>query len=583
MFDLFRRHLLYYFLETDRRVWVASDRTQHVPHIGANQIRCGKSDSDFVIPSNARLRSRMPFHRRTQVPLHGANLVLFNAKPKCIHHADQLFGFGISGSRGWPKRFACLLKSTRFHQVSRLFYLGQRREEEEDAQQESARANIGIQATFHGSILALVTALPAAAIDLPKPLTEDDFIQFDQRQAALGQLLFYDKILSGNKNISCGTCHHHDLGSSDGLSLGIGEGGQGVGPNRTAGDGKDRVQKRIPRNAPALWNLGAHNVRFMFHDGRISESDLYGNGFNTPAEEFLPRGLNSLLAAQALFPMASDAEMAGQAGENEVAGAIKDRIDLGWPIIAKRVRGIEEYGWLFVAAFDHIEDPVDITIVEIANVIAAFIGTEFRNNDSPFDRYIEGDKDVLDGQQLRGMNLFFGDAGCSGCHSGPLLSDQTFHALGLPQYGPGRTRQFDPTVRDVGRMAESDKLEDAYRFRVPFLRNVALTAPYGHNGAMPELDDMVRHHVDPLESNARWNSGMVLLPSAPWLASTDFVVFQDRLEMQRQVSAIDIDLPSITETQIADIVAFLNALTGETAMERPMGRPDHVPSGLPVD
>ena len=68
------------------------------------------------------------------------------------------------------------------------------------------------------------------AFDLPKPLTLDDFITFDQRQAKLGQLLFYDKILSGNQNISCGTCHHHSLGGSDGLSLGIGEGGSGVGP-----------------------------------------------------------------------------------------------------------------------------------------------------------------------------------------------------------------------------------------------------------------------------------------------------------------------------------------------------------------
>ncbi|MCY4168931.1 MAG: methylamine utilization protein MauG, partial [Rhodobacter sp.] len=65
---------------------------------------------------------------------------------------------------------------------------------------------------------------------MPEPLTDDHFIQFDRRQAEIGQLLFYDKILSGNRNISCGTCHHHDLGSSDGLSLGIGEGGEGRGP-----------------------------------------------------------------------------------------------------------------------------------------------------------------------------------------------------------------------------------------------------------------------------------------------------------------------------------------------------------------
>jgi len=436
---------------------------------------------------------------------------------------------------------------------------------------------------FHGFLLALVFALPAAAIDLPEPLTDEDFIRFDRGHAKLGQLLFYDKILSGNRNIACGTCHHHDLGSSDGLSLGIGEGGTGVGPRRTAGEGADRVQRRIPRNAAALWNLGAHEVRFMFHDGRLSISDLYGNGFNSPAEEFLPRGLDSLLAAQALFPMTSDAEMAGQPGENEIAGAINARIDRAWPIIAGRVRGIEEYGRLFVAAFDHVETSADITIVEIANAIGAFIGTEFRNHDSPFDRYLEGHRDALDGRQTRGMELFFGDARCSECHSGPLLSGQTFHALGLPQFGPGRTRRFDPSVRDVGRMGESDRLEDAYRFRVPFLRNVALTAPYGHNGAMPTLDDIVRHHLDPVENGSNWSPGMAVLPPAPWLASTDFVVRQDSLEMRRQASSVEIDLPPLSDAQIDDIVAFLYALTGETALERPLGRPDRVPSGLPVD
>ncbi len=95
------------------------------------------------------------------------------------------------------------------------------------------------------------------------------------------------------------------------------------------------------------------------------------------------------------------------------------------------------------------------------------------------------------------MELFFGAAKCSSCHSGKLLTDQKFHALALPAFGPGRTRRFDPMVRDVGRMGESDDIKDAYRFRTPMLRNVALTAPYGHNGAYPTLTAMVRHHLNP--------------------------------------------------------------------------------------
>jgi cytochrome c peroxidase len=175
---------------------------------------------------------------------------------------------------------------------------------------------------------------PVWADPLPQPLMAQDFISFDMQQAEIGHRLFYDPILSGNQNISCAHCHHPDLGTGDGLSLGIGEGGQGLGPRRTAGAGRDQVRKRIPRNAPALWNLGAKDLHTMFHDGRLSISDIYGNGFNSPAEEWLPKGLNSLLAAQALFPLTAQFEMAGNVAENEIIGAVTDRIDLGWPILA---------------------------------------------------------------------------------------------------------------------------------------------------------------------------------------------------------------------------------------------------------
>ncbi|MEM9700769.1 MAG: cytochrome-c peroxidase, partial [Pseudomonadota bacterium] len=284
------------------------------------------------------------------------------------------------------------------------------------------------------------------------PINPSDFLPFDEDQAKIGQLLFYDKILSGNMNISCGTCHHHSLHGGDGLSLGIGEGGVGLGPERTAGTGPDRIKKRVPRSAPTLWNLGHKDVRILFHDGRLSVSDLYGNGFNSPAEEWLPQGLDNILAAQAVLPMTAQFEMAGNPKENEVAGAVHDRIDAAWPIIAKRVRIIPEYGEMFVAAFDHIDAPEDVTIVEIGNALGAFIGREWQSFDSPYDDWLSGTP--LPAAAERGRALFFGKAGCVSCHSGPLFSDQQFYALGLPAFGPGRTRRFDPMPRDVGRMGE---------------------------------------------------------------------------------------------------------------------------------
>ncbi len=434
---------------------------------------------------------------------------------------------------------------------------------------------------FH--ILALCIAFPAGAADLPRPLSDDDFIAFDPEQAKIGQLLFYDKILSGNRNISCGTCHHHDLGGTDGLSLGIGEGGEGLGPKRLAGEGPTRIQKRIPRNAPGLWNLGAKDINVLFHDGRLSISDVFSNGFNSPAEEWLPKGLDSLLAAQALFPLTARFEMAGAPEENEVGGAINDRIDNAWPIIAKAVRANPDYGLMFIKANDHIKTAEDVTIVDIANALGAFMGREWKNYDSPFDAYLTGDTEALSDKAKRGLDLFYGDAGCSVCHSGPLLSDQKFHALALPAFGPGKTRRFDPQPRDVGRMGESNRLEDAYRFRTPMLRNVALTAPYGHNGAYPTLEGIVRHHMDPLAALALWGRDQAKLPDASWLEQADFIVQSDSREIARQSRHLDITPRPVSDAEVEDIVAFLQSLTGKTATDRPLGRPLTVPSGLTID
>ncbi len=399
---------------------------------------------------------------------------------------------------------------------------------------------------------------------------EGMFLPVDAEMAAIGQLLFYDPILSGNQNISCGTCHNHEHFSADGVSLGIGEGGVGLGPKRVTREGPDQIKKRIPRNAQALFNVGALEV--FFHDGRLGASPDYGNGVNSPAEEFLPEGLDSLLAAQALFPMTSQFEMAGNPKENEVAGAIHDRIDMAWPILAKRVRINDTYRAMFAQA-----GVGEVSIADIGNALAAFMDAEWRSFDSAYDL------GTMDAAQTRGAELFFGEAGCADCHGGPLFTDESFHAIGLPPFGPGRTRRFDLMPRDVGRMAESDALEDAYRFRTPSLRNVALTGPYGHNGAYPTLEGIIRHHADPLGGLDAWRSEMAQLPEVPWLQRADFIIHQDSREMARVRAAIDLEPRDLSDAQIMDLVAFMGALTGKRSIHGRLGKPDAVPSGLRVD
>ncbi len=561
-FNLLRRHFLDHFLKADRRIGITANRAERVPHIRPHQIGRGHAQTQLIIPTDARLRTRMSLHRSTQIPIKRPLVILLDPQPKAVHDADQFLGLGIAGPRGWHQFLARGLELPGLHHVTRLFQFGQRR---------GGKTAKGKYKLAHWVFFLFVGA--AAAQDLPRPLTDDDFILFDMEQAAIGHQLFYDPILSGNQNISCAHCHHPDFGTSDGLSLGIGEGGQGLGPDRMPGVGAEKIRKRIPRNSPGLWNLGAKELHTVFHDGRLSISDVYGNGFNSPAQEWLPEGLNSLLAAQALFPLTSQFEMAGNVGENQVTGAVADRIDLGWPILAKRVRTDPRYGPAMVAAFDEVNMTEDITITQIANALAAFMAVEWRSTDSTFDQYLAGDSSALTAEQKDGMDLFYGKANCASCHSGPLMSDQKFHALALPPFGPGRTRQWDPYVRDVGRMGESDRLEDAYRFRTPMLRNVALTAPYGHNGAFPDLENMIRHHLNPERSLSQWTRDMANLPNVPWLHKADFVVWDDRLEMARVRGKMDITPLELSEADIASLVAFLNALTGSSVDSPPFGVP----------
>lgn len=427
------------------------------------------------------------------------------------------------------------------------------------------------------------TSTPVEIPNLPRALGPADFREFNPAQADLGRLLFYDKILSGNRNISCGTCHHHDLGSSDGLSLGIGEGGAGLGPKRNAGAGDSRIKKRVPRNAPALWNVGAKSITKLFHDGRVEVSDIYDNGFNTPAQEWLPAGIGDILAAQALFPLAAEFEMAGNPKENEIAGAAYNRIDTVWPLIAARVRAIPEYAEMFTAAFADVQSADDISIVHIARALAAFQGTEWRSFDSAFDAFLRGDSSALKPAAKRGAKLFYGKAKCARCHAEPLLTDHKFHALALPHFGPGRTRPWDPIVRDVGRMGVSDRIKDAYRFRTPQLRNVALTAPYGHNGAYPTLRGIIRHHSAPRRAFDAWSPALARLPAAPHLASGDFIALQDSRERARLRARSDIATVALSAADIDDLVAFMHSLTGRDSRFGLRGRPARVPSGLAVD
>jgi cytochrome c peroxidase len=131
-------------------------------------------------------------------------------------------------------------------------------------------------------------------------------------------------------------------------------------------------------------------------------------------------------------------------------------------------------------------------------------------------------------------------------------------------------------------MGASDRLEDAYRFRTPSLRNVAMTAPYGHNGAYPTLEGIVRHHLNPQAEFSKWKPELAALPNAPWLAATDFLPFQDKRERARLASQVDVTSLNMSDDEITELVAFLKAMTGTASIRGRLGAPVSVPSGLEV-
>ena len=422
-------------------------------------------------------------------------------------------------------------------------------------------------------VLSLSANLSLAA-ELPERATLSSFPDTDMELALLGRDLFYDPILSGNLNISCATCHHPRLGTSDGMSLSIGEGGTGLGPDRSIIAGQE-PQARIPRNAPALWNTGAYEYAVMFHDGRVELSDDADFGLRMPADRPLERALPSPLAAQAMLPPLSADEMAGQLGENPVADAVaRGDAPAAWAHLAARVNNIPAYRSRFDAMIGP-DAPVHFT--DIATALAEFITFEFQAIDAPFDAYLNGDTTALNAAQTRGMALFYGPAGCNTCHSGPFQTDHGFHAIAMPQIGPGK----EPgDYIDRGRAYVTGDPDDLYRFRTPSLRNVTQTAPYGHSGAFATLPAIIRHHAAPVASLLRYDRTQAVLTDYPF---ADWQALDDQNELLDIAAGNELPDTLLSDAEINDLVAFLSALTDTAAAKGRLGVPKTVPSGLPVD
>ncbi len=395
-------------------------------------------------------------------------------------------------------------------------------------------------------------------------------------QVILGQALFFDKELSGKRDISCATCHHPRFALGDGLSVSIGTGGHGLGPDRDLGD----VGSFIPRNAPELFNRGDPLWITMFWDGRVSGSPEHG--FRTPAGQRLPEGVPSVLAAQAMFPVTSRDEMRGHPGDRDVFGRPNELAEVAdgdfvqiWTLLMRRLRAIPEYEELFAAAFPQVPAS-HWGFQHAATAIAAFEMELGNLVNSPWDRYLRGDFMALSPAAKRGALLFLGEGGCVRCHSGPLLTDQQFHVLAVPQIGPGKGAE---APADFGRGRETLRPEDRFAFRTPPLRNVVVTGPWMHDGAYTSLELAVRHHLDVLRAWQHYDISQVdSRLRATWRNDA-----REQGEMLANLDPLLRTPAPLSDGEIDDLLTFLEELTDPAVFSLARFVPVRVPSGLPVE
>lgn len=333
--------------------------------------------------------------------------------------------------------------------------------------------------------------LPPVVVPTENPLTA--------ARIALGRKLFFDRRLSFNNTISCGICHVPEQGwTNNELAMPIGVEGRSV-----------------RRNSPALFNVAYQNR--LFHDGR-----------------------ETTLETQIFSPLLAMNEMANPS--------------IGYLI--EKVKTLPDYAGWFEAAFG-----AQATIDRVAQALAGYQRTLLSAN-SPFDRYyFAGEKTALSTSARRGFDLFQGKAGCAACHridkDHALFTDQEFHDTGIAQdpagarpgtvmveLAPGvsvpMSREAIASVGgarapDLGRHEVTLDPADLWRFKTPSLRNVALTAPYMHDGSLKSLEDVV----------ASYNAGG-----------------DASRNRDPRIRAL-----GLSKIEVSAIVAFLESLTGDNPAE----------------
>ncbi len=349
-------------------------------------------------------------------------------------------------------------------------------------------------------------------------------VHADEAKAELGQLLYFDKNLSLNRSQSCASCHNPAVGFVDDRGTEL-KGAASLGDNgQSIGD----------RNAPTA-AYAAFSPDFHFN----SKTQQYVGG------QFWD-GRAKNLQAQASAPLLNPNEM----GLTSTA------------MVKQRLRENQHYVLLFKNIYgDAIFNHNNSLFKAMTESIAAFEQSAyFSPFDSKYDRYLNGNYE-LSAQEELGMSLFFSNnnTNCASCHvlkgenqTAETFTNYEFHNIGVPVNSPLRgINGVKKDHLDTG-LLENPLVEDdkhAGKFKVPTLRNVALTAPYMHNGVFKELSTVIEFY------DQYNNSKRVLNPETqqPWREA----------EIKDTINKKDLKAKRLSDAKIKALVAFLTLLNDQ--------------------
>lgn len=336
-------------------------------------------------------------------------------------------------------------------------------------------------------------------------IPQDPLNPITEAKVKLGQAFFHDNRFALNglsdqePSWSCSTCHTVATGFKPGVPQGIGEGGEGFGVNRRLSLGFDPLAADNAVNKPDMQPIAVPSILNVAFQEVVLWNGQLGNASN---------GLiNSRLPTNIVTP----SELPSSVNTHQLAG-IESQAIAGQHIHRLRftndspLQNNDRYVSMWQAAYPAGSDDI---ARDVGKAIAAFERTVYANR-APFQRWLRGDTEAMNISELAGANLFFGKAGCSGCHTGPALSshagaleEELFFAVGFADFDNNKVAihgVIDEAAR-LGRGGFTGDVSQHYQFKVPQLYNLADTNVFGHGASFTSIKDVVQYKNDAIAQN----------------------------------------------------------------------------------